>query len=111
GSSGIAVDPFGNVVPCVQWRRAAGNLHEQRIGEIWARSRGLADVRALTVAIKQRLSGEADASLFNFCPGLAESTAGDALAIYDGAHQRASVLREGAAERAARGPAGLRVIP
>src|SRR4029078_9336265 len=27
GSSGIAIDPFGNIYPCVQWRKAVGNLH------------------------------------------------------------------------------------
>ncbi len=31
GASGIAVDPFGNVYPCVQWRRPLGNLHQQPI--------------------------------------------------------------------------------
>ena len=34
---GIAIDPYGNVYPCVQWRRPVGNLHRQRIGEIWQR--------------------------------------------------------------------------
>ena len=28
GSNTIAIDPFGAVLPCVQWRVAAGNLHE-----------------------------------------------------------------------------------
>ncbi|HTQ80765.1 MAG TPA: radical SAM protein, partial [Thermoanaerobaculia bacterium] len=36
GSSGIAIDPYGNVYPCVQWRRPVGNLHRQRVADLWA---------------------------------------------------------------------------
>jgi len=110
GSSGIAVDPYGNVYPCVQWRRPVGNLHQQTIGEIWARSRGLDDVRALAVQAKTMLAGEADGGLFNFCPGQAETATGDALGVYDGARQRAQVIREVMSERAPQGRASLRVI-
>ena len=37
GTSGLAIDPFGNVYPCVQWRRAIGNLHERSLLELWQR--------------------------------------------------------------------------
>src|SRR4029077_223726 len=53
GSSGIAVDPYGNVYPCVQWRRAVGNLHERSIREIWTGSRDLDDIRYLPARAKQ----------------------------------------------------------
>jgi MoaA/NifB/PqqE/SkfB family radical SAM enzyme len=110
GSSGIAVDPFGNVYPCVQWRRRAGNLHHHRIGDIWARSKGLADVRELTKQVKDRLAGEPDAHLFNFCPGTAESAAADPFAIYAGARSRAGAILEVENERAT-GRTRLRVLP
>ncbi len=110
GSSGIAVDPHGNVYPCVQWRRPVGNLHESGIAEIWAKSRGLADIRELTAKIKQELSGEPDAPLFNFCPGLAETSTGDARTIYHGARQRAEAVRTVMGEAPARTTSGLRVI-
>jgi MoaA/NifB/PqqE/SkfB family radical SAM enzyme len=35
GSAGIAIDPYGNVYPCVQWRRAVANLHERSISDVW----------------------------------------------------------------------------
>ena len=35
GSEEIHVDPFGNVLPCVQWRMPIGNLHERGLRELW----------------------------------------------------------------------------
>jgi MoaA/NifB/PqqE/SkfB family radical SAM enzyme len=95
GSSGLAIDPYGNVYPCVQWRRPVGNLHERSLTEIWLGSRGLDEVRQLTVAAK----GAVDASgpggmLLNFCPGTAQSVTGDPLKIYEGAEQRRDLLQE-----------------
>ena len=110
GSSGIAVDPYGNVYPCVQWRRPVGNLHTSTITEIWARSRGLAEVRELTADVKTVLAGEPDAAFFNFCPGLAETTGGSPLAVYDGARQRATAIRQVMDERSPRSRGSLPVI-
>jgi len=117
GSSGIAVDPYGNVYPCVQWRRPVGNLHEQSIRDIWASSSGLADVRSLTVAAKQMVDGfGAAGQLLNFCPGNAATWSGDALQVYPAALKRMEVAQqaqagrqdqdlEGPAERQAPAPA------
>jgi radical SAM protein with 4Fe4S-binding SPASM domain len=95
GSSGIAVDPYGNVYPCVQWRRPVGNLHRQPIGEIWERSAGLARVRELTAEAKQVIDGYgAEGAFLNFCPGNAETLTGDPLTVYDGAVERLEMARE-----------------
>jgi MoaA/NifB/PqqE/SkfB family radical SAM enzyme len=95
GSSGIAVDPYGNVYPCVQWRRPVGNLHQQPIGDIWRRSRGLAEVRELTVAAKGVVEGyDAGGVFLNFCPGNAESLTGDPLRIYPAAERRQELTQE-----------------
>lgn len=83
GSTTVTVDPFGNVFPCVQWRRALGNLHQRRLPEIWSSSPALAEVR--------RINREAGAMLdqlgegareMGFCLGLAEEATGDPLSIY-----------------------------
>lgn len=76
GSTGLTIDPFGNVYPCVQFRRKAGNVHEQPIHDIWANSAVLADVRdlagqALLVARKRGLK--------QFCMGVNELRMGDPL--------------------------------
>lgn len=94
GSSGVAVDPYGNVYPCVQWRRPVGNLHRQRIQEIWLESRGLQEVRDLSVQVKEMLDAQGPGShLLNFCPGTAEAHGGSPLRIYSEAARRRELLR------------------
>lgn len=94
GSSGIAVDPYGNVYPCVQWRRPVGNLHRQGIREIWHGSAGLAEARETTVEVKQRMAAMGPGShLLNFCPGSAAAHGGP-LELYPAAVQRRELLEQ-----------------
>ncbi|MFZ1326454.1 MAG: radical SAM protein [Candidatus Contendobacter sp.] len=84
GSSTVTVDPFGNVYPCVQWRRRVGNLHQQSIQAIWRHSAPLNEVRQLAGDVKQAVS-QYSTQAFGFCPGLAEQEAGDATHLYPAA--------------------------
>ncbi|MBI5652678.1 MAG: radical SAM protein [Chloroflexi bacterium] len=34
-TKGIAIDPYGNIYPCIQVRTAAGNVRQQTLREIW----------------------------------------------------------------------------
>lgn len=86
GSATVTVDPFGNVYPCVQWRRRVGNLHEQSILAIWRQSRELAEVRRLAVEVKQTV-GQHGPLGFGFCPGLAEQETGDPSGLYPAARR------------------------
>lgn len=81
GASGIAVDPYGNVYPCVQWRRPLGSLHEGRIGEIWHGSAELGEIRRLNAAAKEMMQrrGEEVRGMAH-CLGLSEEKTGDPLA-------------------------------
>jgi MoaA/NifB/PqqE/SkfB family radical SAM enzyme len=79
GSAAIAVDPYGNVYPCVQWRRAVANLHERRIPEIWADSFG--GIRSEAEEAKRVVSAHPHGQLLNFCPGLAEVLTGSSSLI------------------------------
>lgn len=101
GSSNLCVDPYGNVYPCVQWRRPVGNLHRATVAEIWAGSLGLAEVRELEKEIARRLVGE-EPHLLGFCPGQAELATGDAGEVYAAARDRRALLREVMAERGQR---------
>ncbi len=97
GSNTIAVDPYGNVLPCVQWRVPVGNLHERPITEIWSQSEGLRDIRATVVDVHERLQDLGDAArAARFCPGAAHTHDGDPLAIYPAAERR---IRESARAR------------
>jgi MoaA/NifB/PqqE/SkfB family radical SAM enzyme len=95
GSAGVAVDPYGNVYPCVQWRRPVGNLHRQTIREIWQGSTGLREVRGLTAEAKKVVDGFGPSGGFlNFCPGSAATRSGDPLEIYPEALLRMDVTDE-----------------
>ncbi|MGE0639820.1 MAG: radical SAM/SPASM domain-containing protein [Thermoanaerobaculia bacterium] len=95
GSSNIAIDPYGNVYPCVQWRRPVGNLHDRSIREIWTGSSELESIRRIATEIPGRLAGSGpNANLLNFCPGAAELATGDAGAVYDAAAMRRDLLTE-----------------
>jgi MoaA/NifB/PqqE/SkfB family radical SAM enzyme len=105
GAAGAAIDPFGNVYPCVQWRRPLGSLHRQTMREIWESSPALAAVRDTTrralgvVADQGELGG-----LMAFCPGNAEALTGDPLAIYPEAAARAAAHLAARSQTASRLP-------
>jgi len=94
GSSGVAVDPYGNVYPCVQWRRPAGNLHERSIKEIWRSSATLDEVRELTVAAGRVVSAYSSPTVkLAFCPGSAEANTGSPLTVHAEALLRLEVAQ------------------
>ena len=91
-SNSFAVDPYGRVLPCVQWRVSVGNLHEQRITEIWAASSGIEEIRETTKTVRRRLESLGDAGLHSsFCPGAAHTYTGDPFAIYPPVERRMAV--------------------
>lgn len=99
GSSGVTVDPYGNVLPCVQWRQPVGNLHDQTLAEIWHGSAALEDIRDQTKAAKQMLDGQGErAKRMNFCAGLAHAQTGDPLALYDEVIEEAELVTRALAE-------------
>ena len=95
GSATLAVDPFGNVYPCIQWRRPVGNLHRQSVKEIWRGSGALAEIRRLNTEAARMVDrlgpGGQD---MGFCLGLAEELTGDPLALYPQAERNLDVLQK-----------------
>jgi MoaA/NifB/PqqE/SkfB family radical SAM enzyme len=79
GSSGIAIDPYGNIYPCVQWRRAVANLHDVRIGEVWGHA--FEEIRRETIEAAHVVATHPHGRLLNFCPGLAEVLTGSATRV------------------------------
>jgi mycofactocin biosynthetic radical S-adenosylmethionine protein MftC len=77
----LAVDPDGNVFPCLQWRKAPlGNVKEGRLSEMWHASASRQEAADVSSAVNEtmRASGSALAS-FPFCPALAFQRTGDPL--------------------------------
>ncbi len=96
GSSSLTVDPYGDVLPCVQWRRPVGNLHRESIREIWTDSAELRRVREITTAAAataRAIEREGGAPI-DFCPGASELVAGDPLAADPELLRRQSVRLE-----------------
>ena len=95
GIFGNPVDPFGSVFPCVQWRRAVGNLHERPIEEIWRGAAGLDEVRRTTEEVRRMVrEGGAAGAMMSFCPGAAEAQTGSPLGLYPAAAARRGLREE-----------------
>lgn len=95
GSSGLAIDPYGNVYPCVQWRRAVGNLHENSIRELWG-MQPLQRVRSETESAAAVVAAHQRGALLNFCPGLAELLTGSATSVPRELEQQAATIEKAA---------------
>ncbi len=94
GSSSIAVDPLGNVFPCVQWRLPVGNLHESSLSGIWDYSEALQGVRSQTQEVKKWLAGFGEhGGALKFCAGAAYLHSGKATQIYPAAQHRLDAAR------------------
>jgi len=95
GSATLTVDPVGNVLPCVQWRRPVGNLHQQTIREIWQGSLELVRVRRVARDARRLVEKQGpQGRLMGFCPALAELRTGDPLAIYPEAREQMELFGE-----------------
>lgn len=94
GRSGFTIDPYGNILPCVAFRRKAGNILEvDDFGELWNRSPVLNEVRDLSVEAREKLDKHEDGAFFTFCLGVAEVQEGDPLAMYPQAELNAKAVR------------------
>ena len=79
GQSTMAIDPEGNVYPCIQWREETlGNVRKQRLGGIWRQSPLREHLTELSRTANDRLvEAGAPLSAFRFCPALAKQETGD----------------------------------
>jgi len=85
GRSSFALDPYGNVFPCVQWRRPLGNLRDvDSLDEIWREdNETLQDVRDKAVEMSSILNEKEEGAFAPYCLGLAEVQTGDPMGGYE----------------------------
>jgi MoaA/NifB/PqqE/SkfB family radical SAM enzyme len=86
GRTTLAVDPEGNVYPCIQWRKVPlGNVRDTLLRDMWPSSDARVEVAAVARAANDRLVEEGGSlSAFPFCPALAQQRTGDPLKIEPG---------------------------
>jgi MoaA/NifB/PqqE/SkfB family radical SAM enzyme len=77
----LAVDPEGNVFPCLQWRRAPlGNVRETPLRELWPAAEERVFAASVARAANDHLVAAGGAvGSFPFCPALALQRTGDPL--------------------------------
>jgi MoaA/NifB/PqqE/SkfB family radical SAM enzyme len=83
GRTTIAIDPEGNVYPCIQWRKAPmGNVRETPLRELWPTAQGRTEAAAVARAANDTLIAAGGAvAAFSFCPALAQQASGDPLRL------------------------------
>ena len=99
GRSSFAIDPYGSIYPCVQWRRKVANIKEvTSLKEIWHTSPVLIEVRKTAVDMADKLREmhhEGKSGGFcNFCLGVADLQAGDPTAYYPQAAKNADFRKQ-----------------
>jgi radical SAM protein with 4Fe4S-binding SPASM domain len=90
GHNSCYISPYGDVLPCVQLPKPAGNLRRQRFTEIWYHSPALAEVRNVRDTQLPVCSRCTIRKYCERCPGLALWEGGDLL----GAYERACEIAE-----------------
>ena len=96
GRTGFTIDPYGNIFPCVQWRRKIANIKEVRsLAEIWHNSDVLHEVRRIAEEIPKTTLKRSEAGAFcTFCPGVAELQTGSPFQMYPQAEHVAGARME-----------------
>ena len=92
----LAIDPEGEVYPCLQWRRASlGNVRETPLRKLWRGSPAREEAAAVAVAANDRmLAIGGPLASFPFCPGLAAQKGGDPLAPDDEHRTHAGIVAD-----------------
>lgn len=91
GRTSMTIDPYGDIFPCVAWRRVVANILEvDDLLALWqgraGRNETLEYVRAAAYAVpRQTLSTAPEGAFASFCPGAAERETGNAFAFYGAA--------------------------
>jgi MoaA/NifB/PqqE/SkfB family radical SAM enzyme len=93
-TKGFTIDPYGNVFPCIMWRRPLGNILRQDIFDIWyGENAALKEVREVTVKIKDAFSEEA-LKFARPCAGMNNRVTGNPMEILESERKEIVLRRE-----------------
>ena len=71
GKGVMAINPYGEVFPCVRIPIKAGDFRKQSLDEIWNQSAVMKEIRELTLSKLKHCAACEDIIYCNPCPGLA----------------------------------------
>ena len=94
GLSVLAINPCGEVFPCVQLRMKAGDLRRKSLHDIWSHSKVFSAVRSATFSSLSRCPSCDLAPYCVSCPGVALLEDGDWLGPSTRACQEAGIRKE-----------------
>lgn len=87
----LTIDPYGDVFPCVAWRRRIANIREvDDFLAVWQGRAGTNETldfvrRVADEVPKRTLAGHPEGGFASFCPAVAEKETGDPYAFYGAA--------------------------
>jgi MoaA/NifB/PqqE/SkfB family radical SAM enzyme len=83
GSTTLTIDPVGNILPCVQWRRPLGNIHRDSLRSLWQQSADLALVRETSAKAAEFVENLGEhGALSSYCIGEAVNQTGKPIGMY-----------------------------
>ncbi len=99
GRSSFAVDPYGDIFPCIQWREKVVNIKEvDSLVDIWQNSPVLNKVREMAKQVKEKVLDKIEYGSFcSYCPAIAKQSMGSPFSIYPQAIENARNLAIAAA--------------
>lgn len=97
GRTIVTIDPYGDVFPCVAWRRRLGNIEEiEDFASFWrtAPVAPLTEVRRIADELpRTTLAASEEASYAAFCPGAAERETGSPFSLGEVARRSGEIRR------------------
>ena len=101
GSGVLHITPYGDILPCVQWKQSVGNVRQTRIQQIWNTSPLLLAAREASLKSAQAIKDSVeDHAYCAHCPGLSQLRTGDPLRP-DEQYVRVAQIRSRAARESA----------
>jgi AdoMet-dependent heme synthase len=85
GRSTMTINPYGDVYPCIEVRKSAGNVGSRGLSDIWKNSEFLQEIRELKFGDFEHCSACELATQCRFCPGSALADCGSLKGIDRGA--------------------------
>jgi radical SAM protein with 4Fe4S-binding SPASM domain len=92
GRSLLAVSPYGEILPCISFRRTIGSLREAKLAGLW-NAPAMLEVASLSHAGLHDCRGCADRAYCSFCPGRGWLELGDMAGAAPSLCQRARRFR------------------